>query len=240
MEAICDRAGQRDARARARRRCISTAAGDELPRFPGLAIRLHVSVRRGAAAVSGDRSARRSSALWDRRRPPCAARWSRPSNMNKTARSLLLRPCSPLLGVAAVPLRSDAAADHERSAESARSASSRSRYEGATCKRDRRATRKVPRKGWTYERLGIARQQQNDHPVHDAGRSQGRGAADSELSGSRSDQWMWTPAINRERRVARAGSPRALLRDRLQLRGPGGARHRAVRLHAAGRGDDRR
>jgi hypothetical protein len=55
-----------------------------------------------------------------------------------------------------------------------------------------------------------------------------------------SDQWMWTPAHRARPPHRAAGSLDALLRHRLQLRGPRGARRRSGRLRAARRGADRR
>ena len=62
-------------------------------------------------------------------------------------------------------------------------------------------TGKTSEKRWTYERLG-AHGQSKSVLRFTAPAEVGRSAARGEPPGSRSDQWMWTPAIERDRRIA--------------------------------------
>jgi len=104
-----------------------------------------------------------------------------------------------LILAAVLPLAAQSARDIVAEAQKRAQADSQ-RYEGTLEVAD--ARRKVSTKRWTYERLGSAGQS----------RAVLRFTAPAEVKGvallihnhpdRASDQWMWTPAVNRERRIA--------------------------------------
>ena len=159
-----------------------------------------------------------------RPKPRCADRWWRRWSMNR-----LLRALPSDFGILLADVGSGRAADRSRIAEPL--AIEIATYEGTL--EVIGASSKVSIKRWDYRRIGSF------------GDSKAvlRFTAPAEVKGvallivnhpdRASDQWMWTPAIERDRRIAAAGPFYALLRHRLQLRRSGRARCRSVRLQAA-------
>ena len=99
---------------------------------------------------------------------------------------------------------------------------------------------KISDKRWVYDRIGSHGRSKSVLTLLAAGRGEGRRAARRQLPGPRVGP-VDVDAGHPARAPHRAAGPLdALLRHRLQLRGPRGARHGAVRLRDARRRDDRR
>ena len=104
-----------------------------------------------------------------------------------------------LILAATLPLAAQSARDIVAEAQKRAQAESQ-RYEGTLEVID--ARRKVSTKRWTYERLGSAGQSKAVLRFTAPAEVKGVALLIHNHPDRASDQWMWTPAVNRERRIA--------------------------------------
>jgi len=104
-----------------------------------------------------------------------------------------------LILAAVLPLAAQTARDIVAEAQKRAQADSQ-RYEGSLEVVD--AKRKVSTKRWTYERLGSAGQSKAVLRFTAPAEVKGVALLIHNHPDRASDQWMWTPAVNRERRIA--------------------------------------
>ena len=203
---------------RARRDQSVLHPADRAPRHRRHAARLRVPGRRSRWRSCRRFSARRSSPPSGRRSRRCAGRWWRRWSMNSRRRSdhedtkvtkahegRLVQVCPRGLRVFVVRRPSSRSAAAENARQIVEEAQQRTdaksqRYEGLLQVFD--AKGKISDKRWTFERLGS----------HGESKAVLRFTAPAEVKGvallvvnhpdRASDQWMWTPAIERDRRIA--------------------------------------
>ena len=103
-----------------------------------------------------------------------------------------------------------------------------------------RRQRPDERQALVVRAAGIARSEQGGPALHRAAEVKGVALLVVNHPDRASDQWMWTPAIERDRRIALQDRSTGFFGHRLQLRRPRRAGRRPVRVHRVRRRDGRR
>src|SRR5262249_12142022 len=148
------------------------------------------SSRRGSSQPSG------------RRKPASKVLSSRRSNMNKTLRVLVpvVIVCAAALAGTVKPRAATDSAREIIAEAQHRSASVSERYEGLLQSFD--AQDKTSEKRWTIERLGSSGDSKSVIRFLSPAEVKGVALLIVNHPDRASDQWMWTPAIERDRRIA--------------------------------------